>query len=125
MEENSKWEVGDVALCVKVGNLTDSPDAGMPPPLRLNAEYVVNGVNICGDCGTIKLDVGLNSPGNEGTRCNCGAKTKPGTGIHWANAIRFVKKKTREAIRDEMNEAIHNEDYELARKLDDQLNKRP
>jgi len=125
MEENSKWEAGDVAICKYVGDLpTKSSTNGKNPPLRMNAEYIVNGVHIC-ECGTIKLDVGLYSELNGGTTCACGAISRPGTHVHWANASRFVKKKTREAIREEMDEAIHNEDYELARQLDNQLNNRP
>jgi len=124
MEDNSKWEAGDVAICKLVGPLDADKEAEKAPPLRLNCEYIVQSVQTCG-CGAVALDVGLYTAKTGGTTCSCGAISTPGTHVHLANAIRFVKKKTREAIKEEMDEAIHNEDYELARKLDDQLNKRP
>ena len=115
-DTNIKWEPGDVAICKVVGKLYGFDDQGIPPPLRLNAEYIVNAVNICGDCGVVKLDVGLNSMSNVGTRCNCGARSKP-SDIHWANATRFVKKKTRADIMAQIAEAEAKEDYSLAAAL--------
>jgi hypothetical protein len=43
------------------------------------------------------------------------------TGIHWANAEEFIKKKTREEIQEEIDEAIHEENYELAETLRQKL----
>jgi len=118
MENN--WEAGDIAICKIVGNIPGCNQAGDPPPLRLNVEYVVHIARQC-ECGTWSLDVGLSSKGTAGTRCICGAVARPGTGIHWANASRFVKKKTREAIQEEIDEAIHDENYELAEQLRQKL----
>jgi hypothetical protein len=121
MEDNNiKWEVGDIAICKIVGNLPDNADPGEPPPLRLNAEYVVNIVRVC-ECGGVTLDVGLSSRGPRGTRCPCGARASGKTGIHWANASRFVKKRTNSAIEVEIAAAIADENFELADKLHKEL----
>jgi hypothetical protein len=118
MENN--WKPGDIGICVNAGRLDDNSIKGILPPLRLNAQYVVQAIKVC-ECGCISLDVGLVNTGQLGTRCGCGAVSSPNTGIHWANATRFTKKKTREEIQEEMDEAISDENYELAETLRQQL----
>ena len=119
----TNWKPGDIAICVKVGGPDTTSDY---PNLRLNYEYVVNKVAVCGECGAIALDVGLSLSAKSvekghGVKCNCGAMHSPRTGIHWANSIRFVKKDTR-SVEEQIEEAIKNEDYELAAKLEEQHN---
>lgn len=122
MEANN-WKPGDKALCVKIGGPNDGSEY---PPLRLNYEYVVNKVAICGECGAIALDVGLSLSNNTmekglGVKCECGAMHSPKTGIHWCAHWRFVKKDDR-TIEEQIEEAVEKEDYELATKLRNQSN---
>jgi hypothetical protein len=82
------WKAGDIAICIDTKGYID----GNPPPLRLNAEYVVSAVTVC-ECGTVKLDVGICA--SKGTTCHCGAKSSPTSGIWWCYSKRFVKKETK------------------------------
>lgn len=108
MENN--WKPGDIAICVKVGQI-ESNSGGNTPPLRLKAEYNVNSVRIC-ECGAVTLDVGLALLDGKGTVCNCGAISSGKTGIWWAHASRFVKKQTKsESKYNSIEEAIFAEDY--------------
>jgi len=118
----SNWKVGDVAICIKVGRIEGyaHDNTSDYPNLRLNAEYIVNAVRIC-ECGGVTLDVGLNSNSNKGTTCICGALSRPGTGIHWCAAQRFAKKRTREEIKEEIAEAVQNEDFLTATELRNEL----
>ena len=118
----SNWKVGDVAICIKVGRIEGyaHDDKSDYPNLRLNAEYIVNAVRIC-ECGSVTLDVGLNSNSNKGTTCTCGALSRPGTGIHWCAAQRFVKKRTISEIKEALNEAVQNEDFLSATELQHEL----
>jgi hypothetical protein len=120
MEKQDNWKPGDIAICINAGRLADNTIKGMLPPLRLNSQYVVQAVKTC-ECGCVSLDVGLYNELQCGTKCICGAVSSPGTHIHWANAIRFVKKKTREEIQEEIDEAVSEEKYELAETLRQQL----
>jgi hypothetical protein len=119
--EDSKitWKPGDIAICINAGRLVDNTK-GILPPLRLNSQYIVQAVKQC-ECGCTSLDVGLWNDGHAGTRCMCGAVSMPGTHIHWCNSVRFIKKKTREEINEEIDEAISEENYELAETLRQQL----
>jgi Zn-finger nucleic acid-binding protein len=117
------WKIGDVAVCVKVGNLDDDRK-GAPPPLRLNAEYLVHNIYQCPKCKGAALDVGFASEsfgkeGYTGTNCskNC-TEHIPCKEVHWCSAMRFVKRKTKEQ---KLAEAIENEDYELAGELRDKI----
>ncbi len=119
METN--WKKGDIAICVEVGNLGYM--SGNPPPLRLNAEYLVSQVHVY-ECGSVYLDVGMCLPNEEGTHCLCGAVTSPKTGIWWCNASRFVKKQTEKSkaeLEEELQTALKHENYELASKLTKKL----
>jgi hypothetical protein len=113
-----KWEIGDVGICIKVGDL-DASVPGHPPLLRLYSEYVVNDIHVC-SCGAISLDMGLVSAHKTYTICLCGSQI-PDVTIHWCNPIRFVKKKSKEMLQLELNAAIEAEDYKLAQVLSNQL----
>jgi hypothetical protein len=115
MSENN-WKPGDIAVCVKVGSIMHK--GGNFPPLRLKAEYMVQNVKTC-ECGSISLDVGLYSEG--GVSCSCDAKSSPHSGIWWCNAIRFVKKQTNKEVEEQIEEAVANENYELAQELTNKL----
>jgi hypothetical protein len=80
-----KFEIGDIVICIKAGNLGRN---GTPPPLREGNEYIVSGIKKC-KCGVIKLDVGLvNNAG--GPRCQCGHLDVGD--IWWCYSGRFKKK---------------------------------
>lgn len=115
MSENN-WKPGDIAICIIVGNVTGRK--GNNPPLRLKAEYMVQNVKTC-ECGSIALDVGLGT--DDGVRCGCGATSSPTTGIWWCNAKRFTKKITNKEVEEQIEQAVANEDYELAQELTNKL----
>jgi UvrB/uvrC motif len=109
------WKIGDVAICVDVSRIDLHIKEGNGPQLRLNHRYNVAGVRICKNCGRITLDVGLGMA-NIITKCGCGElSTEPG--IHWCHSIRFRKEYTEEHL----NEAVKEENYELASEIRDQL----
>lgn len=83
-----KWEIGDVAICVKTDALYQK-EVYNAPPLRKGAEYTVNAVRTC-ECGTVSLDVGIGS--TRGTNCSCGGVSSPSSGVWWCASERFVKK---------------------------------
>lgn len=112
-----KWEVGDIAICIKVGSIVSGP--GNPPVLRLYGEYIVNAVNVC-SCGNVSLDVGLPSGGKQ-TRCFKCDNHYLGNEAHWCSSVRFVKKQTKEMIQMELNAAVEVENYELAQILKERL----
>jgi len=123
MEDNNiKWEAGDIAICIKNSKLShQSNDKSMDlPPLRLNYEYVVAEVRTC-ECGSQMLDVGLYQSKDGGVRCRCGALTSPGMHIHWCAAERFVKKRTRSEIMEELEAALEDEEYKVAMELQHEL----
>lgn len=113
------WKIGDIAICVKVGPLVGQ--IGNSPALRLNAEYLVNNIKMC-ECGDIDLDVGLSIDSySKGTVCICGARSSSKTGIWWCSSTRFVKKQTKEETEKQLEEAVANENYELAQELSEKL----
>jgi hypothetical protein len=107
-----KWEKGDIAICIKVGDINSLP--GPNPPLRLNGEYIVQNVNDC-VCGSIKLDVGISTGDVNCSQCGCGRVTlnEP---IWWCSSTRFTKKDIR-TDEEKLEEALKIEDYETAAKL--------
>lgn len=116
------WKPGDIAICVKVGTLPGQ-QSGNGPALRLNAEYIVNAIKVC-ECGDIELDVGLPLDSNsKGIQCICGARSSSKTRIWWCSSIRFVKKQTKEEVEKQLEEAVAQENYELAQELADKLQK--
>ena len=116
MEEDN-WEVGDIAICVKVGDISNQ--SGVNPLLRLYGEYIVNGLYLC-SCGSLSLDVGLVTPYPRNTKCNC-ERLIGGLDIHWCDSIRFVKKKSKQMVELELAAAVEAENYELATELRDRL----
>lgn len=115
--ENDKWEVGDIAICIKVGSII--PGYRKNPSLRLYGEYLVNAINVC-SCGNVSLDVGLPSEGKH-TRCSKCDNHYLGNGAHWCASARFVKKQTKEMVQMELNAAVEAENYELAQILKERL----
>jgi hypothetical protein len=119
------WKSGDVAICVRVDHLYGGN--GQVPPLRLNAEYMVQAVKTC-ECGNVALDIGLplipdkKDKRIRGVLCRCGATSSPSSGIWWCGAERFVKKQTR-SIEEQIEEAVSQENYELADNLQKQKDK--
>jgi|SRR6478736_582702 len=111
----TNWKKGDIAICVNNGTLPgqDPEDKLQLPALRKNAEYLVNAVRVC-ECGSVSLDVGLSA--SIGTNCRCGGISSPVSGVHWCSSYRFVKRNEK-SIEEQIEEAIENEDYELAQKL--------
>lgn len=104
-----KFKVGDIVKCINVGSLRSIPLR--LPPLKLNAEYIVNSISTC-ECGDISLDVGLVADG-EYVRCKCGNRI-PQYGTRLCSAVRFIK---RQPIQEQIDEAVQEEDYELAHLL--------
>lgn len=118
MENN--WKKGDTAICVNVGTFPGQSPGNLPA-LRLNAEYNVNAIKVC-ECGEINLDVGL--PLNDdsgGVKCTCGARSSPTTGIWWCRSTRFVRKQSKEEVEKQLEEALVEENYELAQELSEKL----
>jgi protein-arginine kinase activator protein McsA len=116
------WKIGDVAVCVKVGVIDGSTDITKLPPLRLNAEYVIQNVYQCPKCKEISLDVGISviqDEQNKGLGTQCCSEFIPCAEIHWCSALRFAKRKNKE---EQLEEAIEKEDYERAGQLRDELN---
>jgi len=120
------WNVGNTALCVKVGPLGyQNQDSKGLPALRLKGKYLVNNVHTC-SCGSVSLDIGLVIREGLvlGVRCGCGAVSAP-SDIHWCASERFVNEQDieAEATEEQLEEAIKSEDYVLAASIRDKLNK--
>ena len=114
MKNQENWKIGDIAICID-----NKPHTGKNgPPLRINLEYIVNKIYIC-ECGSVDLDVGLYS--NNGTVCKCGSTTS--SDIHWCNSSRFIKKRTKEEINEELEKAVNEDDFETASLLKEELDK--
>ena len=109
--ESKNIKVGDVVICINNGRLPGQSLNLGKPPLRINGEYVVQAINAC-VCGRVRYDIGLQLQTNSLT-CNCGRETI-GESIWWCAAERFVKKQT---LQEQIEEAIENENFELASKL--------
>jgi hypothetical protein len=111
----NNWKAGDIAICIRTDNYSKANDKGQPPPLRLNAEYVVQSVYEC-TCGNVLLDVGLLI--RDGVRCiSCGncQKTTPDSDIHWAGSRRFIKKEfDTKFLEERLEYALEVEDYKMA-----------
>lgn len=108
-----EWKVGDIAICVNVGAMDSSIPVAIHnlPPLKLNAEYVVQDVRQCG-CGELLLDVGIASIVPLHICGKCRRYYNP-NGSWWCRAKRFVKKDTR-SKEEKLEEALKEENYELA-----------
>lgn len=107
------WKIGDIAICVKTGDIRPSIP-GRNPNLRLNSEYVVQNVYICPKCKKVSLDVGLSpQPNGNGKGTLCCTERIPCPEIHWCNSVRFVKKHLRTKKEKIENEDEENGDYEL------------
>ncbi len=114
-----EWKQGDIAICVKVGPLAHSLShiPGECPPLRLNGEYIVQDVTSC-RCGLQTLDVGIASSSGNWVCTKCGRATT-GEPIWWCFSGRFIKKDMR-TEEEKLAEAVLNEDYEEASRIQKQ-----
>lgn len=119
MEQNN-WKPGDTGICINAGLLPHQKNNTNLPPLRLKAEYLVQNVSTCG-CGAVMLDVGFALPNERGVNCGCGATTSPATGIWWIAAQRLVKKQTNKEVEQQIEQAVAEENYELAQQLKEKL----
>ncbi len=81
----NKFNIGDVVICIDVtGHVGISS-------LRLNGEYIINGM-AKGHCDII-VDIGVNVNSTGSTQiCRCGVVYPNNTNIWWSNQNRFVKK---------------------------------
>lgn len=105
-----KFKVGDIVKCINVGSLPGNGNTNNPP-LKLNAEYIVNQIITC-KCNRVKLDVGVVAI-NKYSECQCGGLI-PQNGSRLCDSIRFIK---RQPIQEQIDEAVQEEDYELAHML--------
>ena len=108
------FKKGDIVICKLVGGIY--PRQTVCPPLSLNAEYIVKGVNLC-PCGELYIDVGIFDKQHN---CICGRVTLNET-VWWCSVKRFVKKDMR-SYEEQLEEAVANEDYEKASGLRDNIN---
>lgn len=111
MNPNNEIKIGDVVICIRVGSLPNQE--AVPPPLKLKAEYIVQGIKICA-CGRKMFDVGIAAI-FEISVCTCGVEFH-NESIYWCASERFVKRDTR-SIAERITEAIETENYELAKEL--------
>lgn len=119
-EQMVNWKEGDIAVCVTVGDLYPSakatgPKTSGPPPLRINAEYLVGNVFVCPVCKRTFLDVGIARDANTRSVCYC-LEPAPGKGIWWCLQERFARKEI-QTKEEQIEKAIMEENYELAEKL--------
>ena len=105
-----KFKVGDIVKCINVGSLPGNASTDNPP-LRLNTEYIVNKIITC-KCSRVKLDIGIIAT-SEYCKCQCG-RLIPQYGSRLCDSIRFIK---RQPIQEQIDEAVQEEDYELAHLL--------
>lgn len=103
-----KFEPGDIAICIFTGKFSNSLTIGDIPPLTINNEYIVFGVENCLTCGIQAIDVGIKNPFANGTRCYCGVHYTDDS-VWWCDARRFKKKPV-----DLDEEIIVEEEKELA-----------
>lgn len=108
--ENNNIKRGDTIICINIRNLNSNFN---PPPLKLNGEYICQGIKIC-PCGAKSFDVGLAPLTNKSISCNTCARETNNESIWWCSAIRFIKKKSKE---EQIAEALEKEDYETLHKL--------
>lgn len=113
------WKSGDIAVCVNASHIGhDQSKGNYYPPLKLNAEYIVQNIYECIKCKRLSFDVGLTARNPKGIICVCNSPLL-NNGTHWCQSERFVKKDLR-TQEEQISEAIEKEDYELAEQLKNQ-----
>jgi hypothetical protein len=82
--------------------------------------YAVHAIQYCPACGEQKINLGISAPINTSSIiiCTCNKK-RPNEGLYWTSSKFFAKVDDLESA---LEEAVENEDYELAAMLRD-LNK--
>lgn len=114
-----KFKVGDIVKCIDDRDW-NSPENSIP--LVYGKTYKVLDVIYNKCCGLYAIDIGCKFKNNAHTKCKC-KKEMVGLGIHWAYEARFVKDDIlgEEELKEQLEEAIIEEDYERAAKLRDKL----
>jgi hypothetical protein len=109
-----RFKIGD-----KVVALTNSKTE-MGQPRVKGKIYAVHAIQYCPACGEQKINLGISAPINTSSIiiCTCNKK-RPNEGLYWTSSKFFAKVDDLESA---LEEAVENEDYELAAMLRD-LNK--
>lgn len=99
------FKIGD-----KVIALTDSPDESCQQRVK-GKLYVVCSILYCCKCGVQSINIGQKVGSMDGvSRCPCGHK-QAHEGLYWTVSKHFAKV---DDYQESLNEALFNEDYELA-----------
>jgi protein-arginine kinase activator protein McsA len=69
-------------------------------------------------CGRVKLDIGLRKERESKLFCNKCGTASTGSETYWVDSSRFIH---REDISEQLNQAVEQENYELAAVLRDVL----
>lgn len=101
----------------KVIALNSCPETDTTRQPRVKGKiYEVKAVMYCSGCGSQKINIGyLSQTGAEKLRCDCN-KRVDNEGLKWTNSIHFAKLDNLDKL---IEEAVENEDYELAATLRD------
>jgi excinuclease UvrABC helicase subunit UvrB len=109
-----RFKIGD-----KVVALTGQINKTSQPRVK-GKVYAIHAIQYCSGCGEQAINLGVQTPinGSDLSVCMCG-KQSLNEGLHWTLSKFFAKVDDLESA---MEEAVENEDYELAATLRD-LNK--
>ncbi len=105
---NNKFEVGDEVIALKSNTGNGSQ------PRTKGDIYIVKAVSYCSINGRQAINVGPTT-NRVNLKCDCG-RSHPTDGLHWTFSSLFIKREDLEA---KMDEAVEEEDYELASTLRD------
>ena len=107
-----QFKVGEEVIAL---NSSPVEDTTRQPRIK-GKKYIVNAVLYCSGCGTQKINIGYQSTTPTGKLvCDCG-KRMDCEGLKWTNSVFFAKL---DDIDNLIEEAVENEDYELAATLRD------
>jgi|SRR6187402_2834101 len=104
----NKFEIGQRVIA-----LTNPKDSGGQPREK-GKIYGVNAIQYCSKCGNQSINIGVESKATH-SRCSCG-NTQYNEGLQWTMSSEFAP-----IISNTLEEAIANEEYELAVVLRDEL----
>lgn len=101
----------------KVIALNSSPETDTTRQPRVKGKiYEIKAISYCSGCGTQRVNIGYSSETSTGmVNCHCGKRT-PHEGLKWTNSEFFAKLDNLDKL---IEEAVENEDYELAATLRD------
>jgi hypothetical protein len=103
-----RFKIGD-----KVVALTNPKSEFGQPRIKGNT-YVVNAIMYCSGCGEQEINIGSSNPKNT-TKCTCG-ELMLSKGLKWTHSHLFTKINDLDSA---IEEAVENEDYEMAAILRD------